>query len=273
MSITQLVKPVFTCRDMHINTENNSPLVSNPDLSVIIPAYNEAEAIILLVKEISLILNGKIRHEIIIVDDGSMDETSNVLIQLMHDPGLQLRLLQHAANYGQSAAIFTGIQSSRAPWVVTLDGDGQNDPNDIFKLLDKLNVAQDPELKLICGYRKKRHDNLIRRFSSIVANAVRSKILQDSTPDTGCGLKLIHRSTFLSLPFFDHMHRFIPALMKRAGAGIISVEVSHRPRKTGMSKYSINNRLWVGIIDLFGMLWLIKRYSSPVKKEVTRYDF
>jgi dolichol-phosphate mannosyltransferase len=258
---------------MHINTEDNASLISNPELSVVIPVYNEAEAIVSLVNEVSAILDGKIRHEIIIVDDGSTDETSNILIKLMHEPELQLRLIQHVTNCGQSSAIQTGIQSAMAPWVATLDGDGQNDPADILKLIKERDIARIPELKLVCGYRKERHDNFIRRISSIIANAVRSKILQDSTPDTGCGLKLIHRNTFLSLPFFDHMHRFIPALMKRAGAGMISVEVSHRPRKTGKSKYSINNRLWVGIVDLFGMLWLIRRRSYPIKKEVTRNDF
>ena len=273
MSFTHPVKTVSISRDMRINTENTSPLVSNPELSVVIPVYNEAEAIIPLVREVSAVLGSKIRHEIIIVDDGSIDETSNALIQLMHDPGLQLRLIQHVSNCGQSAAIQTGIQSARTPWIATLDGDGQNDPADIFRLLNERDIARNPELKLVCGCRMKRHDNIIRRLSSRVANAVRSKIMQDSTPDTGCGLKLIHRATFLGLPFFDHMHRFIPALMKRQGAGMISVEVSHRPRKTGTSKYSINNRLWAGIVDLFGMLWLIRRGSSPIKKEVTRYDF
>ena len=273
MSYTQLAKTASINRDIRITTETTSPLVSNPDLSVIIPVYNEAEAIVPLIKEVASILNGKIRHEIIVVDDGSTDETSNNLIQLMCNPDLQLRVIQHVANYGQSTAIHTGIQSARASWVATLDGDGQNDPADILKLIAEKERDRNPELKLVCGYRRKRHDNIIRRLSSRIANAVRSKILQDSIPDTGCGLKLIHRATFLSLPFFDHMHRFIPALMKRQGAGMISVEVSHRPRKTGTSKYSINNRLWAGIVDLFGMLWLIRRGSSPIKKEVTRYDF
>lgn len=258
---------------MQINSENNPPAASSPDLSVVIPVYNEAQAIALLVREVIDSLDGKIGYEIIIVDDGSTDETADVLIQLMHGSAQQLRLIQHASNYGQSTAINTGIQSATAPWIATLDGDSQNDPADIIKLLSERDIASDPDLKLVCGYRKKRHDNLVRRLSSRIANAVRSKMLQDSTPDTGCGLKLIHRTTFLSLPFFDHMHRFIPALMKRSGAKIISVEVSHRPRKTGMSKYSINNRLWVGLVDLFGMLWLMRRSSTPIKKEVTRYDF
>src|SRR3970040_487796 len=137
MSFTHPVKTVSISRNMQINTENTSPLVSNPELSVVIPVYNEAEAIIPLVREVSAVLGSKIRHEIIIVDDGSIDETSNALIQLMHDPGLHLRLIQHVAHYGQSAAIYTGIQSAKAPWIATLDGDGQNDPADIFRLINE----------------------------------------------------------------------------------------------------------------------------------------
>jgi Glycosyltransferases involved in cell wall biogenesis len=243
-----------------------------PDISLIIPVYNEAASITPLINEVVRILSGKIRYEIITVDDGSTDETAGILVRMVNDSNYPLRVIRHAANYGQSAAIHTGIQAARAAWVVTMDGDGQNNPEDILKLVETRNNSSIPDLKLISGYRKKRQDNLIKIISSRIANFVRGRILQDMTPDTGCGLKLIHRITFLNLPFFDHMHRFIPALVRRAGGNILSVEVSHRPRKAGQSKYNINNRLWVGIIDLLGMLWLIRRAKNPVKEEVTRYD-
>jgi len=243
-----------------------------PEISLIIPFYNEAENIIALIDEINTVLSGRSNYEIVAVDDGSTDDTAAVLSRLVMEAKYPLRVIRHAANYGQSAAIHTGIQSARANWVVTLDGDGQNNPEDIFKLLEARSKSGIRDLQLICGHRKKRRDNLIKIISSRVANSVRGWMLQDQTPDTGCGLKLIHRNTFLNLPFFDHMHRFLPALVRRAGGNILSIEVSHRPRTTGRSKYTLHNRLWVGIIDLLGMLWLIRRAKNPVTKEVSRYD-
>ena len=225
-----------------------------------------------LINEVNQVLSGKIRYEIIAVDDGSTDETAGILIRMVNEAEYPLRVIRHFANYGQSAAIHTGIQAARAAWVVTLDGDGQNNPADIMKLIETRNNSPLPDLKLISGHRKKRQDNIVKIISSRVANFVRGWLLQDMTPDTGCGLKLIHRHTFLNLPFFDHMHRFIPALVRRAGGNILSIEVSHRPRQAGQSKYSISNRLWVGIVDLLGMLWLIRRTKNPVTEEVTRYD-
>lgn len=226
----------------------------------------------MLINEVNAVLSGRIRYEIIAVDDGSTDETPNILMRLMQEAKCPLRVIHHKVNYGQSAAIHTGIQSARAAWVVTMDGDGQNNPEDIFKLLKTRNNSAITDLRLICGYRKKRRDNLIKIISSRVANSVRGWVLQDQTPDTGCGLKLIHKDTFLNLPFFDHMHRFLPALVRRSGGNILSIEVSHRPRTAGRSKYTLNNRLWVGIIDVLGMLWLIRRARNPVKEEVARYD-
>ena len=250
----------------------SAKLTNIPDISLIIPFYNEADSITALINEINLVLSGKIKYEIIAVDDGSTDETAGILLRMVNEANYPLRIIRHVANYGQSAAIHTGIQAARATWVVTLDGDGQNDPGDILKLIETRNHSTLKELKLINGYRKKRQDSIIKIISSRVANFVRGRVLHDMTPDTGCGLKLIHRTTFLNLPFFDHMHRFIPALIRRAGGNILSVEVSHRPRKAGQSKYNISNRLWVGIIDLLGMLWLVRRAKNPVKEEVTRYD-
>ena len=251
----------------------NTVKVENiPEISLIIPLYNEADSIVPLLNEIVRALSEKIAYEIIAVDDGSKDDTASVLLRLMQDAQYPLRVIRHAENYGQSSALHTGIRAAHASWVVTLDGDGQNDPADILKLIETRDNSSLPDLKLINGYRKVRQDNLVKIISSRVANFVRGRMLRDMTPDTGCGLKLIHRDTFLALPFFDHMHRFIPALARRAGVKIMSVEVSHRPRKAGKSKYTLNNRLWVGIVDLLGVLWLVRRTRNPITKEVTRYD-
>ena len=254
---------------------NNSiaRLENVPAISVIVPVYNESEIITPLIDEIYQELSGKIKYEIIIVDDGSADNTTNVLIPLINRSGYPLRIIRHVENYGQSTALHTGIQSARAAWVVTMDGDGQNDPADIMKLLMARDSSTVPGLRAICGYRKKRNDSIVKKISSVIANRVRNFFLHDMSPDTGCGLKLIHRNTFLGLPYFDHMHRFIPALIKRSGNSILSIEVSHRPRTTGYSKYSINNRLWTGIIDLFGMLWLMRRAKVPKKEEVSYHDY
>ena len=259
----------------HIDpTDDNITRLENvPAISVIVPVFNEAEIIISLVDEIHQALSGKIKYEIIIVDDGSSDNTTNVLIPVINQSGYPLRVIRHVKNYGQSAALHTGIESARAVWVATLDGDGQNDPADILKLIQARDSSGLPGLRAICGYRKKRNDSFVKKISSFIANRVRNFFLHDKSPDTGCGLKLIHRNTFLNLPYFDHMHRFIPALIKRSGNSIISIEVSHRPRTTGYSKYSINNRLWTGIIDLLGMLWLMRRAKVPEKEEVSYHDY
>jgi dolichol-phosphate mannosyltransferase len=174
-------------------------------------------------------------------------------------------LLQHSQRSGQSAAVWTGVKAARAEWIATLDGDGQNDPADIPLLMRALEGNAD--LKLIMGNRKTRKDTWLRRLSSRVANGVRSRMLRDGTPDTGCGVKVFHRATFLELPRFNHMHRFLPALFQRAGAGVISVPVRHRARTRGISKYGLHNRLWVGIVDLFGVRWLIVR--NPPRTQVT----
>jgi dolichol-phosphate mannosyltransferase len=193
----------------------------------------------------------------IFVDDGSTDGTAAAL-QAARAGGIpELRVIRHERRSGQSAAICTGVRAARAEWIATLDGDGQNDPADIPKLLAAR--QQDSGLRLINGNRTTRRDTRLRRLSSRIANGVRGWLLNDRTPDTGCGIKVFHRETFLDLPRFDHMHRFLPALFQRAGAKIVSVPVSHRPRERGVSKYGLHNRLWVGIVDLFGVMWLIRR--------------
>lgn len=240
------------------------------DISVVIPVKDEHENVDILASEISASLRLiPLSSEIIFVDDGSTDGTLEKLITLKQQQQLpNLRIISHSSNYGQSTALHTGIKFARGQWIVTMDGDGQNDPADIPNLVSRMNQESASSMNtLIAGYRKNRKDTRVRRLSSRIANSVRSTMLRDQTPDTGCGLKMISRDLFLQLPFFDHMHRFLPALVIRQGGQVISVEVNHRQRQHGKSKYGINNRLWVGIVDLFGVMWLIRRGKNPVAEE------
>ncbi len=233
-------------------------------LSVVIPVRNEAENILPLLAEIHSALEGRGEFEVVYVDDGSTDATPKVLAEAQARYP-RLRVLAHAASCGQSAALVTGFRAARGEWIATLDGDGQNDPADIPKLIAERDAAAHSSdrggrpLQLVAGYRKKRQDTWLKRMSSRIANGVRSRLLGDATPDTGCGLKLIQRQAVLELPTFDHMHRFLPALVQRNGGRTISVEVNHRPRTRGTSNYGMFDRLWVGIVDLFGVMWLQRR--------------
>ncbi len=229
-----------------------------PSLSVVVPVCNEAENVEPLVREIARAL-GPLSHEILYVDDGSTDDTVERVRRLRAAGVPQLRLLRHSFRAGQSAAVASGVRGARAEWVATLDGDGQNDPADLPALL----AARDanPQARLVMGHRQTRRDTAWRRLQSRVANGVRGRLLGDGTPDTGCGIKLLHRPTFLTLPYFDHMHRFLPALYQRAGAVVISVPVRHRPRERGQSKYGLFDRLWVGIVDMLGVMWLRRRFQ------------
>ena len=228
------------------------------DLSVVIPVCNEEESIGILIEEITQALVQKYQHEIIVVDDGSTDKTLEVLLKIKKDLPT-LRVIKHLQNSGQSTAVRTGVQYANSNWIATLDGDGQNDPADIPNLYNEL-VSQnlDPWL-VVAGYRKKRKDTWLKRISSKYANSIRDKLLRDGTPDTGCGLKVFSRDNFLALPYFDHMHRYIPALFQRQGGRVVSVEVNHRHRMQGTSKYGFHNRLWVGIVDILGVRWLQNR--------------
>jgi dolichol-phosphate mannosyltransferase len=238
-------------------------------LSLVIPAYNEAENVVPLVQEIVQRLEGRGEYEIIVVDDGSDDDTLARLQILRAGGETRLRILRHPRNLGKSAALRNGVGAARGEWVATLDGDGQNDPADIPRLCEVLaDCSGEHRLRLVCGHRVRRDDPWLKRLSSRIANAVRGRLLGDAVPDTGCGLKLIHRQAFLDLPFFDHMHRFLPALIERGGGTVVSVEVSHRPRLRGKSKYGVHNRLWVGITDLFGVLWLKRRAKNLICEEV-----
>ncbi|HEY5603858.1 MAG TPA: glycosyltransferase family 2 protein [Gammaproteobacteria bacterium] len=237
-------------------------------LSIVIPAYNEAECIVPLVEETINCLRADPRHEILVVDDGSTDDSTARLAALKTQHP-QLRVIHHLKNSGQSSAILTGVLFARAAWIVTMDGDGQNDPADIPKLLAARDSLPDAKpLTMIVGLRQKRRDTWLRRVSSKVANGVRSRLLHDQTPDTGCGLKLFTREAFLSIPHFNHMHRFLPALMQRNGGTVINVPVNHRPRKAGVSKYGLFDRLWVGIVDLAGVLWLQRRPCNVNAQEL-----
>jgi dolichol-phosphate mannosyltransferase len=235
----------------------------NIAFSVIIPMYNEVDNVEPLLTELHNSLANFADYEIIVIDDGSNDGTLQRLNDLMLKMP-QLRVLRHRSNYGQSAGVYTGVKHAKNPWIVTLDGDGQNDPADIpamFNLIQNLASASKPIL--VVGHRNKRKDNWLRLVSSRIANNVRAYLLKDDCPDTGCGLKVFQREAFLTLPHFNHIHRFLPALFRRAGGEVINIPVQHRPRMLGRSKYGVMNRLWVGIVDIFGVVWLIRRPCRP----------
>ncbi|MBV9552193.1 MAG: glycosyltransferase family 2 protein [Alphaproteobacteria bacterium] len=233
------------------------------DLSIVIPVKNEAGNIAPLVVEIDAALGvAGLDYEIVYVDDGSTDATAAELARLQ-SANPRLRIVRHVASCGQSAAIRSGVKAARARWIATLDGDGQNDPADIPSLWQIAHAAAaDPPL-LIAGHRARRHDSWVKRRSSKIANAARRAMLHDDAPDTGCGLKLFPRSLYLDLPFFDHQHRFLPALVLREGGIVRSLPVNHRPRERGVSKYGTWDRLWVGITDLLGVMWLRRRQARP----------
>ncbi|MCC7051810.1 MAG: glycosyltransferase family 2 protein [Gemmatimonadaceae bacterium] len=231
------------------------------ELSVVVPVHNERENIGPLVAEIVASLSGVVPFEIVYVDDGSSDGTAQAL-QLAQQGAPMLRVVRHARSAGQSTAIRTGVLAARGRWIATLDGDGQNDPADIPALLTQacsLAAQRGDDRLLVAGWRTARRDTAFTRWQSKVANAVRSRLLRDGTPDTGCGLKVYARATFLALPYFDHMHRFMPALVRREGGEVLSVPVNHRPRTRGASHYGVMNRLWTGVVDMAGVMWLARR--------------
>jgi dolichol-phosphate mannosyltransferase len=230
---------------------------NEPVVSVVVPVRNEAGNIAPLVREIAAALDGQWRFEVVYIDDGSSDDTADELKRLMEQYAW-LRRVRHKQSCGQSAAVRTGVKAARAPLVVTVDGDGQNNPAFIPELLRAL-VAGAPRVALIAGQRVKRQASGFKKLQSRIANAVRGAVLRDGTRDTGCGLKAFRRDVFLSLPYFDGLHRFLPALVRREGYDIGYVDVIDRPRGTGVSNYGMLDRLWVGILDLAGVWWLIQR--------------
>ena len=234
-----------------------------PLISVVVPVRNEAPNIAPLIGEITAAL-AAIPHEIVYVDDGSSDATL-LELKAARSSGAPLRFLRHKTSCGQSAAVITGVKAAHGHWIATLDGDGQNDPADIPRMLARA-VAEEAQGKriLIAGHRVNRRDTATKRISSRFANRFRAWMLRDATPDTGCGLKVFPRALFLELPHFDHMHRFLPALTLRAGGVVISEPVNHRPRVRGTSNYGTLDRLAVSIFDLIGVAWLQRRGKRPV---------
>lgn len=239
-------------------------MIALPELTVVVPVKDEVENAVPLLMEICAALRGRTPFEVIFIDDASGDGTAGALIAARQKVP-ELRVLRHGRNSGQSRAVRTGVMAARGRLIATLDGDGQNDPADIPLLLDVW-VREEGKggvLGLVAGQRVKRQDNWIKRISSRVGNGVRQWLLNDGTRDTGCGLKLFAREAFLQLPYFDHLHRFLPAMMLREGFRVSHADVRHRPRSHGVSKYGTLDRLLVSLSDLIGVRWLLRRSRRP----------
>jgi dolichol-phosphate mannosyltransferase len=236
-------------------------------VSIVVPVRNETENVAPVIAEIAAALGGRWSYEIIYVDDGSTDSTGERLTSLMKSR-LNLRQIRHAASGGQSAAVRSGVRAARGAIVATLDGDGQNNPVFLPALVSAIEQGGE-RTGLAAGQRVGRKDTGFKKVQSRIANAVRNAILHDGTRDTGCGLKAFRRDVFLALPYFDGLHRFLPALVRREGYEIVYVDVIDRPRHSGVSNYGFFDRLWIGIMDLAGVWWLIRRKKpTPVATEV-----
>ncbi len=231
-----------------------------PSYSIVVPVFNEEGAAAPLAREIAAAFDG-MDYEMVFVDDASLDQTVSTLLQVRGELP-RLRVVRHSQNAGQSRAIRTGVMAARAPIVVTLDGDGQNDPADGPRLARRL-MESPPLLAMVGGRRTKRQDSAGKRLASRIGNGVRKRLLNDHADDTGCGLKAIRREVFLRLPYFDHIHRYLPAMILREGFEIAFEDVSHRPRITGASKYNNLGRALVSFSDVLGVLWLDTRSKSP----------
>jgi dolichol-phosphate mannosyltransferase len=239
-----------------------------PELSVLVPVFNEAGNILPLLDEVEAALAGVCRFEIVFVDDGSSDATAAELAQAQIKSET-VRVLRHAKRAGKSAALITGFWAARAPWIQTLDGDRQNDPKDVARIWQKIQPPS-PKLGIVAGVRNRRNDGRVKWASSRIANFVRRNLLRDDTADTGCGFKLIRREVAVKLPFFDGMHRFLPALVRRQGYEIAQEKIEDRARVAGVSKYGFFGRLGAGIFDLFGVFWLIHRANVAKATEIPR---
>jgi dolichol-phosphate mannosyltransferase len=240
------------------------------DVSIVVPVRNEAGNVAPLIAEIAAALDGRWRYEIIYVNDGSTDATPAHLAEIMKRRA-NLRRIDHAISSGQSAAVRTGVRAARGAIVATLDGDGQNNPAFLPDLIAAIQGGEG-RIGLAAGQRVGRKDTGFKKLQSRIANGVRNAILRDGTRDTGCGLKAFRRDVFLIMPYFDGLHRFLPALVRREGYDIAYVDVIDRPRHSGVSNYGFFDRLWIGIMDLAGVWWLIRRKKpTPVATEVTSH--
>jgi dolichol-phosphate mannosyltransferase len=235
-------------------------------VSIVIPMRNEADNAAPLLRGIAVACADLPAFEIIVVNDGSNDGTGGAVLALRSEIP-QIRLLSHPRSAGQSAAIHSGVRAARAAIVCMLDGDGQNPPEELPKLWAPLLNDAAGRLGLVAGQRVKRQDSVSKRLASRIANALRSWMLSDGTRDTGCGLKGFRRDAYLALPYFNHMHRDLPALFKRDAWDVVLVEVSHRGRMAGRSNYNNLQRALVGIHDLFGVAWLIRRRKTAQATE------
>jgi len=242
--------------------DTNASPATSPAVSVVVPVRNEAENVGPLTDEIAAALSGRWTFELVFVNDGSTDGTEAALAALKAERSW-LRQVKHESSCGQSAAVRSGVAAARAPLVATLDGDGQNDPSFIPALLTALEHGAN--IGLVAGQRVGRRSGGFKKLQSRIANGVRAAILRDGTRDTGCGLKAFRRDAFLALPYFDGLHRFLPALFRRDGYAIAYVDVIDRPRRHGVSNYGLWDRLWVGILDLAGVRWLIRRRKHVPK--------
>jgi dolichol-phosphate mannosyltransferase len=232
--------------------------------AVVVPAFNEAANLTILVPEIYAALEGEEQpFQVVIVDDASDDGTPQVMAELQRRHA-NLLAPRHTARGGQSRGIWTGLHASAGAWVVTLDGDGQNDPADIPKLLEIARGDAEGRVGLVQGIRTRRKDTLSKRLASKFANWLRGSLLKDECPDTGCGLKVVRREVFEALPYFDSRHRFMPALVKGWGWEVRHVPVNHRPRQEGVSKYTNWRRGLIGLVDMAGVVWLLRRTKRPL---------
>lgn len=244
--------------------------MTRPRISVVIPAFNEAESIDSVVREaLGVFETAFDRFEIVVVDDGSADNTAGALASLAAaDP--RLIVIRHPARSGKSAALRTGMMAARALWVATMDGDGQDDPRSVVDMSRAVDLDTVSETGLVAGCRANRTDGANRKLASRFANGLRRSLLNDDCPDTACGLKLIVRDLFLALPFFDALHRYLPALTRHLGFGIVCVTVVNRPRAAGSSKYTNLGRAAAGLFDLLGVIWLMRRTHVPSRDMVLR---
>ncbi|NCB56684.1 MAG: glycosyltransferase [Gammaproteobacteria bacterium] len=245
-------------------------VIHQPAVTVVIPAKNEAENIRPLINEIRAAMDDEFNYELIYVDDGSTDDTFNILKSIRDEGFSKLKVIRHQQSVGQSFSVLNGARHGAGEWLVVLDADGQNVPADIPGMLKTLQAAyaSDPKKVGIIGHRVTRRDDWIKRLSSKLANGFRDWMLKDGIPDTGCGLKATRREWYVQLPAFNHMHRYVPALIQSMGGEMLVHPVSHRPRMAGVSNYGVWNRLWVGLVDVFGVRWLQHRAKRIVIQEI-----